>query len=94
MFPGKFPPCSINTVEGGHSRDSPQEISRHLLPQSHQDCSPHAQNQRLLQMCYFLVLKKALENTVFVVDSVLPVMVGNVQKFMFCFLVFMKSLPS
>lgn len=56
---------SINTVKGGYSRDSPQEISRPLLPQSHKQSSPHAQHQLLLQM----VLKKVLENTVSVVDS-------------------------
>jgi hypothetical protein len=95
MFPGKFPPPprSINTVKGGYGRDSPQEISLRLLPQSHKQCSPHAQNQQLLQMGYFIVLKKVLENTVFVVDCVLPVMVGIVQKFRFCFSVFVKSLP-
>lgn len=68
-FLENFPLHSINTVKGGYSRDSPQEISRHLLPQSHKQSSPHAQHKLLLQMGYFIVLKKVLENTVFVVDS-------------------------
>lgn len=40
------PLCSINTVKGGYSRVSPQEISRPLLPQSHKQSSPHVQWSR------------------------------------------------
>lgn len=32
----KFSPCSINTVKGGYSHDSLQEVHNHSLPQSHQ----------------------------------------------------------
>lgn len=95
MFPGNFPPVLLIQYKGvtavTHSRKSAAICFLNLTKQS----GPHVQNQRLLQITYFIVLKKLLENIVFVVDCVLPVMVGNVRKFMFCFSVlFLKFLPS
>lgn len=59
-----------------HSRKSPAVRFLNLAKQS----GPYVQNQRLLQITYFTVLQKLLENTVFVVDSALPVMVGEYTK--------------
>lgn len=39
--------------------------------------SPHVQNQQLLQMSYFVALKKVPDNTAFVVLSVLPATMVN-----------------
>lgn len=59
-----------------HSRKSAAIRFLNLTKQS----GPCAQNQRLLQITYFTVLQKLLEKTVFVVDSALPVMVGECTK--------------
>lgn len=57
-----------------HSRKSTIICFLNLTKQSHE------QNQRLLQMSCFMALKKALENTAFVVHSVLPDMAWNKAK--------------
>lgn len=75
----KFSPHAINTVKGGYSRDSLQEVNHHSLPQSCQTVPMH-KNQRLLQMSYFIAPKKVLDNTAFVVHTVLPALMGNKTK--------------